>query len=282
MVRSILSPQIAVRHLIRRFRLGPIDFRLALQAVDRPQYAYGVKQAARLAARLGLPAVSVIEFGVATGEGLIKLEEYAAIFGKAFGVTVNVYGFDLGTGLPSSTDYRDLPYVWQGGFYRMDVDGLKSRLRAARLYLGDVRETVREFLASEAPPVGFISFDLDLYSSTTSALQIFDASDAAVLPRVLCYFDDITSNDHRLHCDRVGELRAILEFNQRSKEEIIAPLGVINSEILFPSVWMQQLYVYHRFSHGEYNTYIGDRPAAAIEAGERRRPAATVTAMPAR
>jgi hypothetical protein len=44
----------------------------------RPQYAYGVFHAADLAKRLGVSAISVIEFGVAGGLGLLALENIAA------------------------------------------------------------------------------------------------------------------------------------------------------------------------------------------------------------
>jgi len=43
----------------------------------RPQFLYGVGEAARTASRLGIPAISVIEFGVAAGAGLLALEDVA-------------------------------------------------------------------------------------------------------------------------------------------------------------------------------------------------------------
>jgi len=45
--------------------------------VGRPNYAFLVYQAARLAAQLGQPRVSILEFGVAGGEGLLALEHHA-------------------------------------------------------------------------------------------------------------------------------------------------------------------------------------------------------------
>ena len=57
---------------------------------------------------------------------------------------------------------------------------------------GLVEQTVAEFIGRRPAPVGFVSFDLDLYSSTVSALRTFEADPELILPRVLCYFDDIT------------------------------------------------------------------------------------------
>lgn len=257
-VRACLRPEFAVRHIIRRCSMGSIDFRLALQALERPEYAFGVKQAIYLAAKLKHPRVSVIEFGVATGAGLLALERYAAELGAHAGIEVEVYGFDLGQGLPPPSDYRDLAYVWKRGAYQMDVEALKKRLRSAKLLLGDVRETIAEFLPSEHAPVGFISFELDYYSSTIGAFRLFTAGDRVVLPRVICYFDDIVSDGHQLHCNRVGELLAIEEFNQQQNSgHALVPIGPLATDLVFPAMWMQQLWVYHRFQHVDYNTYIG-------------------------
>jgi len=119
LVRALTSPEYAVRQIIRRFSIGSLEFRLSLDALDRPYYAFGVKQAIYLAARLKHPKVSVIEFGVATGGGLLALEKYAAELGREAGIQVEVYGFDTGEGLPAATsDYRDLAYVWKQGTYK--------------------------------------------------------------------------------------------------------------------------------------------------------------------
>lgn len=257
-LRSVLCPQIAARQIIRRFSLGSLDFRLAMQALDRPQYAFGVKYAAQLAARLGLSRIGVIEFGVAGGGGLLALERYAAEYSRIAGVEIEVYGFDTGVGLPEVSDYRDLGYAWRRGAYRMDVDGLKRRLTSAKLILGDVRETLPAFLRGPHAPIGFISFDLDYYRSTISAFEVFSGRDEAYLPRVICYFDDAISDGHMLHCDEVGELLAIREYNLTAKEgERLARVDLLGGDLLFPALWMQQIWAYHRFRHSDYNTYVG-------------------------
>ena len=228
-----------------------------MQALEKAQYAFGVKQAIYLASRLNEPRVSVIEFGVGAGIGLKLLDQYAAELGKTSGVSVEVYGFDLGSGLPPPLDYRDLPYVWTSGDYRMDSEELQRQLRTAKLLLGDIRETIPNFIQSKPAPIGFISFDLDYYSSTSAAFSIFESPDDLLLPRVLCYFDDVASDQRQLHCEYVGELLAISEFNRRAEDcHKLCRTHIHTSAVKYPAPWLDQLWVYHRFSHPVYNSYI--------------------------
>lgn len=130
-VRWALDPsplRTASMNGIRRWELGSYEFRVGLGAVDRPHYAYAVWHAARLAQRLGLPRISIIEFGVAGGNGLLSLEQHAAASSGASGVAIDVYGFDSGQGLPAPLDFRDLPYHWKPGFFGMDQAELRGRL----------------------------------------------------------------------------------------------------------------------------------------------------------
>src|SRR5262249_5196981 len=150
------------RACLKKFSLGSFEFRLAFDAVDRPWYAHGMYEAAVLARKLKLPGISVIEFGVAQGSGLVAMEDLARHIRKKVGVQIEIFGFDSGEGLPTHGDYRDLPCVWRRGFYKMDVDTVRRRLPTAQLVLGDVGETVPQFIkAGGFPPIGFISFDLD-------------------------------------------------------------------------------------------------------------------------
>lgn len=153
----------------------------------RPAYIWGVLQGVGLAKVLGLDRVSVIEFGVASGAGLLSLERIAETVEEWVGAGVDVYGFDTGSGLPKPQDYRDCPNLWEGGYYPMDKAQLEQRLQRARLKLGVVEETVPAFLESTFSPVAFISVDLDFYSSTRDALRLLEAKQEALLPRVYCY-----------------------------------------------------------------------------------------------
>jgi hypothetical protein len=140
----------------------------------------------------------------------------------------------------------------------MDVDELRSRLREARLVLGDISETVPTFVDTHDPaPVAFVAVDLDYYSSTVDALEIFDLSDSRVLPRVLCYFDDIVGEDHVLQNDHVGELLAIREFNLDRKECKILPVNGLAAKRVLPADWNESMLAMHRFDHPNYDTYVG-------------------------
>jgi hypothetical protein len=160
-------------------------------AWSRAQYAYGTFQAAQQAKLLALDGISVIEFGVDHGGGLLALERIAREVAHYFGIWIPVLGFDTGEGMPSPADYRDLPYVWGKGFYRMDEAKLRKQLSpGTQLFIGDVRQTVQHpMLAPD--PIGFVAFDLDYYSSSMRALAAFDLPHSTRLPRVYCHFDDI-------------------------------------------------------------------------------------------
>src|SRR5215472_9712249 len=66
-----------VRRLIRRLAFIPYPLRLSVDAVERAHDGYCVFHAARQAKFLGLKQISVLEFGVAGGNGLINLEYHA-------------------------------------------------------------------------------------------------------------------------------------------------------------------------------------------------------------
>ena len=144
--------------------------------VLRPSYTWGVLHSVHLAKTLGINRVSVIEFGVAGGNGLISLDRVAEKVEAILGVGVDVYGFDAGTGLPKPEDYRDLPNLYTASSFQMDVEGLKKRLKKAQLILGLVENTVPRFIDSGAAPVAFVSIDLDYYSSTMQAFKLFEAA----------------------------------------------------------------------------------------------------------
>src|SRR4030095_1682615 len=99
-------------------------------------------------------------------------------------------------------------------------------LKHATLILGDVKETIQGFFGSYSPPpIGFIAFDMDYYSSTVSALQMLRTADVdRFLPRTLCYLDDIVGPDEACHSEYSGELLAISEFNSVTKDRKIAKI----------------------------------------------------------
>ena len=196
---------------------APIRWKALWGATQMAQYLVGVLAAADQASREGVEAISVIEFGVASGAGLRLLEKHAEAVERATGVRIAVYGFDTGSGLPAPIgDYRDHPDAWQPGEFQMDYSSLAAKLtNRTRLVLGNVRTTVPQFVAEgEAPRIGFISFDLDFYSSTREALKVLSLPGKRTLSRVFLYFDDI--NNYWSH-SYAGERLAIREFNEANE-----------------------------------------------------------------
>lgn len=215
-----------------------------------PQYLWGTMCAALLAGTLGYERITVIEFGVAGGNGLLELERVAAWVSRRAGVGIDVVGFDTGTGLPQPQDYRDLPNLWRECYYGMDPERLRSRLQVAQLLLGPVAETIDEFIATGPAPVGFVSFDLDLYSSTVDAFTIFRAAPELVLPRVICYFDDIIGFSHG---DFTGERLAIAEFNAAHQARKLSQLYGLRYVVYQDRWWTDSMYMMHCFEHPRYN-----------------------------
>jgi hypothetical protein len=229
-----------------------------------PNYRWGTLCAAAVAQTLGYERMSVIEFGVAGGNGLVALEDCARQAQELSGVVIDTYGFDSGTGLPKPTDYRDLPQLWGEGNFSMDADRLRRRLTTARLHLGPVGETVPEFVASSPAPIGFISFDLDLYSSTVDAFAVFEGALDLVMPRVVCYFDDIIAFSHS---DFTGERLAISEFNERHAARKISKIYGLRYVLDLEQWWTDMMYMAHFFEHPRYNDWDGSNRVRELPLG---------------
>jgi hypothetical protein len=216
-------------------------------------YLWGVLQGAALAKVMGLKRISVIEFGVAGGYGLLALEHIAGRVEAATALGIDVYGFDTGTGLPQPQDYRDLPHMFGRGQFPMDTNQLETRLRRASLKLGLLETALPAFLRSDPAPVAFVSFDVDFYSSTREALKLFDATPECLLPRIVCYFDDVIGYTY---CEFNGERLAISEFNTLHAERKVCP--IYGARYFVPpryrdEAWPEMLYLAHLFDHPLYN-----------------------------
>jgi len=268
LTRLLLDPnpfRSAAIDLMRRFEIGSYERRLEMSAVERPHYGYCIYNAAVLAKRLGYERISVIEFGVAGGNGLLSLERHAYEVSRLLSIGVEIYGFDTGEGLPEPQDYRDLPYHWKKGFFRMDVDKLRSRLSTAKLVLGDVRETAKTFFQTHNPaPIAAVMHDFDFYSSTVAALKIFDVDNTHYLPRVYCYFDDIVGNEGELYSDYTGERLAIREFNDAYRDKKLSPAYHLLSRLVVEP-WFHQIFIFHDFKHPSYTRFVSDEQSLALD-----------------
>jgi|KBSSwiS6_1023812.scaffolds.fasta_scaffold03224_1 hypothetical protein len=242
----------------KRLEIGSFGHRVRLGAFKRPHYAYCVYHSADLAKKLGYEAISVIEFGVAGGNGLALLEDYAQQVAAELGIGIEVYGFDNVSGLPTPQDYRDLPYHWKEGFFKMDEEALLNRLRHAKLVMGDVRDTLGSFLDTHRPaPLGAALYDLDFYSSTKPALELLHVSEQFRLPRIFCYFDDIIGSEIELYNDFTGVRLAIAEFNATSDMKVCPAYHLITRQHSKP--WHHQIFIAHDFEHPKYNTFVSQQ-----------------------
>ncbi len=218
--------------------------------VVRQPYAYGVLKAADLAKAQGCDTVTLIEFGVASGFGLVNMARIAERVTRETGVRCEIHGFDTGAGMPPPVDFRDHPDLYQDGDFAADVVGLREVLPAnVTLHIGELRDTVPAFVERLTPaaPVGFVALDVDYYSSTVDALEVFSGSASGLLPRVVVYVDDIALEAHN---SAAGETLAIAEFNAAN------PLRRLefhrffeDSRIFRRAQWVRQMMFLHVMDH---------------------------------
>lgn len=212
--------------------------------LSRMNYAYCIWNAALEAKALGYKSFSLIEFGVAGGNGLVNCEFHVREIERLLGIDIEIYGFDSGEGLPmKNSGYKDMVHIWPGGSYHMNLSALKDRLEKATLVIGDIKETTTDFFMKySAAPVGCMLIDVDYYSSTVPILKFLNHADEHFLPRINMYFDDIHPE-----YEFSGENLAIKEFNANHDDVKISPEG-----LSYPDYRMKTK-VCHRFAHEKYN-----------------------------
>jgi hypothetical protein len=275
--RAILSPQFqnsllgsVARALVRKTRaIYPYsaEFLADMNAVERPHYAYCMFGAARLANRLGIDRISAIEFGVAGGNGLKFMCDFAEEVRRATKVSIECYGFDTGAGMPEPQGREDLPYWFKAEQYKMDVPALKARVPNGRLILGEISETVAQFAERERPaPIGAIMNDVDYYSSTRASFGLLKQAKArpeSFLPRLFMYFDDIIGTELEMYGPFNGQLAAIGDFNAEQED-----CKVHLNQNLLPQnhiPFRYQIYYAHLLTHPDYSRYIGGSQQLDLE-----------------
>jgi len=229
--------------------LGSLRTKVDFDLIVRQHTAFGLLKAADNAKELGIDVLTVIEFGVANGAGLLNICEVGKRITDVTGVDFDVVGFDTGLGMPLAKDFRDHPeYFSQGDYPLKDKDLLLKNLpNNARIEFGNLEDTVGIFLTDVRAPIGFISVDLDYYCSTVNALTIFNGPSDLYLPMVVMYFDDVHLEGHNRYC---GELLAIENFNSGHDLRKITKFNFLKQRRIFRNAnWIEQMYLCHIFDH---------------------------------
>lgn len=229
---------------------GSFRAKVAFDLVRRLHNAYAILKAADDARAMGLRAVTVAEFGVAAGEGLMNMCRIAEQVRRATSVRVDVVGFDTGKGMPPAVDYRDHPDIYQAGDFPMDFKALSAALPPhGRLILGDIRTTGPQFIASLDPaaPLGYAVIDVDYYSSAVECMRMLSGPADRFLPRTMLYFDDVHEEEHNTAC---GELLAIHEFNAAHPRRRIERYDFLKYKRVFRNKpWLDKIYFLHVLDH---------------------------------
>jgi hypothetical protein len=264
-LRKLLRPRIWSRILKERLAeplhlqlfsllvamFGSLRTRIEHDLIIRQHNAYSILRCADMARLQGIETVSLIEFGVAAGAGLMNMARIAERVTAVTGVRFKLYGFDTGKGMPQAVDYRDHPDLYRPGDFPMNFDALRAKLPAnVQLIIGDVSNTLGDFLrglpASE--PIGYVVLDVDYYSSSVEALKVFDSPDPnKYLPVTLTFLDDI---DHERHNSWCGELLAVSEFNAQHAHRKLERFAFLSSSRFYKNApWIKHIFSLHVLDH---------------------------------
>jgi hypothetical protein len=246
--------------------VGTVRAKVAFDVLVRQQHAYGLLHAADLARSRGIGSVTVVELGVGSGTGLLNLCELSALVSRATGIRFELAGFDSGSGMPPPRDYRDHPELYKAGWFPMDRTQLAAALPPnAELIIGDLNDTIDTFVSSLRPdaPLGFVTLDVDFYSSSVAALRLFSGEPDHYFPYVPMYVDDLHLPTHSKYA---GELLAITEFNEAHEHRKIEPDRILAYNRVFKNAeWLAHMFKLHVFDHPERIDLSGGEQIIAVK-----------------
>lgn len=231
------------------FLFGNFRSKIKYDLVPREAYACGILASADYALENNVKKVAIIEFGIAAWNGLLNMCYIADKVSKLTGVEFLILGFDTVMGMPPPTDYKDHPEKYfTGDLPPIDSQKLVDSLPVnSRLILGNINDSIKDFVQYCKCPIGFVSVDVDYYTSTADCLNVFNLPSDNYLPYVFTYFDDVYNIDHNDFC---GKLLAISEFNLNNEYRKITKATLLNSSRIFRrSPWTHQIYLTHIFDH---------------------------------
>jgi hypothetical protein len=245
---------------------GSFRRKVEYDLVLRHCHAFALLKAADQAKERGISAITVLEFGVAAGAGLMNICILAQKVSSLTGIDIQVFGFDTGKGMPPPRDYRDHPDLYHEGDFPSDLAALRTILPSnGHLILGELADTAPQFVKNTLTgraPIGYVSVDVDYYSSTVDALKIFDGPPQCYLPMVTIYLDDI---DFESHNPFAGELLAINEFNEQHQFRKICRHEFLECSRIFRNAqWLRHMFTLHVLDH-PLRQNATSRPAHFLE-----------------
>jgi hypothetical protein len=244
---------------------GSLRLKIDFDLIMRQHHAYALLDAADQAKNLGYKQISVFEFGVAAGAGLLNLQGIARKVTAYTGVAIRVFGFDTGSGMPSPVSYKDHPELYQAGDFPMDFPGLSKRLDSqTKLVLGPIIESLSNLNVDFADaPIAFISLDVDYFSSSVDALKLLEYAPSNYLPRVVIYLDDVEELSHNSVC---GEEGAVREFTRQHPNRPIERHVFLRGHRLFKNArWIDHMYQCHILDHPIRNDLTPKRDRAVLK-----------------
>lgn len=255
-----------IYNLVSLFYLlfGNFIEKIRYDLVPRQPYAFGLNEAFRRVKlqKLNIKKILILEFGVASGAGLFNLYFIANRLSKIYNLDYEVIGFDTGKGMPPPKDYKDHPEKYnENDFPPLNLSQNKLP-KKTKIFYGDIKDTVY-FIKNEineSNAIGFISIDVDYYSSTISCLESLKLESSSYLPSTIMYFDDINNPDHNDFC---GQLLAINEFNKENQYRKISKITQLRNWRYFKNaVWLDQMYFLHVLDHKfrDPKYIINDKP----------------------
>lgn len=134
----------------------------------------------------------------------------------------------------------------------------------AQLVIGEINGSVAPFLETVTAdaPVGFVSIDVDYYTSTRDSLAVLDGKASQYLPRVQIYLDDVEHPSHNSWC---GERLAVQEFNARNELRKIEQHAFLKSYRIFRNArWIDHMFTLHVLDHPSRTTLFQDRPSTVL------------------
>lgn len=185
-----------------------------LKKTFRPEYEILIDYYLSKEENKNLDHISIIEFGVASGNSLKYLEDLKIKFEKRYNVEIRLFGFDTFEGMPKTENIYDQSYDWNKGDYSSDYNKVLSKVKSANLIKGDIKNTVTYelFESLKISNILIVIFDLDYFSSTNSSFKIFENSFSSfMMPRVGLFFDNIHSSS-----EISGEYYSIQKFNNEN------------------------------------------------------------------